>query len=155
MKLHFSTKVPDARRNELRIDFQQKLSTRRKYCQDCRALNSHEHAYMTASHHCEQLTRRQNSQHYGAVSPAMIAATRKVDVSKYGSSIPSMIIHTPNVGAESVNKTCAHISDFVDHFEELHPRIPDIGFQISSDFRTSRKHQSSTLPYERNSDTNS
>ena len=64
MKLHFSTKVPDARRNELRIDFQQKLSTRRKYCQACRALNSHERAYMTASHHCEQLTRRQKSQHY-------------------------------------------------------------------------------------------
>ena len=42
----------------------------------------------------------------------MIAATRKVDVSKYGSSIPSMIIHTPKVGAESVNKTCARISDF-------------------------------------------
>ena len=39
----------------------------------------------------------------------MIAATRKVDVSKYGSSIPSMIKHTPNVGAESVNKTWARI----------------------------------------------
>ena len=57
----------------------------------------------------------------------MIAATRKVDVSKYGSNIPSMIIHTPKVGAESVNKTCARIS----YFEHFELPIPDIYLQIS------------------------
>ena len=53
----------------------------------------------------------------------MIATTRKVDVSKYGSSIPSMIKHTPNVGAESVNKTSARISAFMQYHFPLSKKV--------------------------------